>query len=98
MNLSELDVPLLPPGHFYRVGSEAFGMMSMEIRKKNKRFGSHCVSSIKFFPSDHDDGKTVVTVAAHKVLKEWEADVRRRKIYKDAASFVGDHNVSCTSH
>lgn len=97
-SLEGLDVPLLPPLHFYRVVQEAFGMMEMQIRKSNKHFGSRYIAGVHFFPVDYDTAEESLRMAAYRAVQEWETRRKNSEIYKDAASFVGDHRVSCTSH
>jgi hypothetical protein len=83
--------PELPDGWFYRVVSDGFVGLKVEVRERRKRFGSRVVD-YSYVRSDEPDGLTAIVASCrHAVKKIDEADQLWRN-RRDAAKYIGDHD------
>ncbi|MEU1200142.1 hypothetical protein ABZ446_28505 [Streptomyces sp. NPDC005813] len=83
--------PELPAGWFYRVTSDGFIGLKVEVRERRKRFGSRVID-YAYVRSDEPDGLTAIVASCrHAVKRIDEADEELRN-RRDAAQYIGDHD------
>jgi hypothetical protein len=83
--------PELPEGWFYRVGSDGFGGLEVEVRERRKRFGSR-QHSRALVREDEPDGLTAVVAACRHAVRLMEVEIELRRRLRGAAEYLGDHD------
>lgn len=83
--------PELPEGWFYRVSSDGFVGLKVEVRERRKRFGSRAVD-YAYVRSDEPDGLTAIVASCCHVVKRIDEADQDRRNRRNAAKFIGDHD------
>ncbi|KUF18847.1 hypothetical protein [Streptomyces silvensis] len=94
MSMADLVVagaPELPEGWFYRVVSDGFFGLKVEVRERRKRFGSRVIN-YAYVRTDEPDGLTAVVASCRHAVKRIDEADREWRNRRDAAKYLGDHD------
>jgi len=91
--LTAMGLPKLPPGYFYRVSTDPFGELRLQIRISYRFFGSKLHAEEYTYPGNHPDktlpelfrmlGKSIEGTKAF-------ADIKKNR-WNEIRKYEGDH-------
>jgi hypothetical protein len=88
--LRALGAPDLPPGHFYRVHLEAFGLVEVEVRERGKRWSSR-VATATVAPERNETAEAVLARACSAAVRQARERLDDAVFYAALAAYEGDH-------